>query len=119
MKSFKFDLQGKHNKTIHIIPFSDNATAVAVINKMGTCKNHALNKKAQQIWGFCQQFRIWITAFHITGKENFEADVESRRECKDAEWMLNPKIFNETQNILSFQPQIDCFATRINTQFSE
>ena len=33
--------------------------------------------------------------------------------------MLNPKIFNKAQNILSFQPQIDCFATRINTQFSE
>ena len=114
MKSFKFDLQDKHIKT-----FSDNKTAEAVINKMGTCKNHALNKIAQQIWGFCQQFRIWIAASHIPNKKNFEADFESRREYKDAEWMLNPKIFNEAQNILSFQPQIDCFATRINTQLSE
>ena len=83
---------------------------------MGTCKNHGLNKKTRQIWGFCQQFHIWIRACHIPGKENFEADFESRREYKDAEWMLNPKIFNEAQNILSLQPQIDCFATRINTQ---
>ena len=114
MKSFKFDLQGKHIKT-----FSDNTTAVAVINKLGTCKNHALNKRAQQIWGFCPEFHIWITASHIPGKEDFEVDFESRREYKDAEWMLNPKIFNKAQNILSFQPQIDCFATRINTQISE
>ena len=114
MKSFKFGLQVKHIKA-----FSDNTTAVAVINKMGTCKNHALNKRAQQFWGFCQQLHIWITAFHILGKEKFEADYESRREYEDAEWMLNPKIFNETQNILSFQPQIDCSATRINTQLSE
>ena len=52
---------------------------------MGTCKSHALNKRAQQIWGFCQQFHIWITASHIPGKESFEADFESRREYKDAE----------------------------------
>ena len=86
---------------------------------MSTCKNHALNKRAQQIWRFCQQLHIWITASHISGKENFEADFESRREYKDAEWMLNPKIFNEAQKVLSFQPQIDCFATKINTQLSK
>ena len=95
MKSFKFDLQGKHIKT-----FSDNTTAVAVINKIGTYKNHALNKRAQQIWGFLQQFHIWITASHIQGKENFEADFESRSEYKDADWMLHPKNFNEAQKIL-------------------
>ena len=33
--------------------------------------------------------------------------------------MLNPKIFNEAQKILSFQPQVDCFATRISTQLPE
>ena len=80
LKSFKFDLQGKHIKTV-----SDNATALAVINKMGTCKNHALNKTFQQIWGFCQQFHIWITACHIPGTESSEADFESRRKYKDAE----------------------------------
>ena len=59
LKSFKFDLQGKHIKT-----FSDSRTTVAVINKMDTCK------RAQQIWGFCQQFHTWVTASHIPGKEN-------------------------------------------------
>ena len=44
LKSFKFDLQSKHIKTL-----SDCTTAVAITNKMGTCKNHALNKRAQQI----------------------------------------------------------------------
>ena len=33
--------------------------------------------------------------------------------------MLNPKIFNETLKIQSIQPQIDCFATRINIQLPE
>ena len=33
--------------------------------------------------------------------------------------MLNSKIFNEAQKRLLFQPDIDCFATRINTQLFE
>ena len=59
LKSFKFNLQVKHVKR-----FSDNTTAVAVINKMGTCFPYLSH----------------ITASHIPGKENFEADFESRRE---------------------------------------
>ena len=47
LKSFKFDFPGKHIKT-----FSDNAAALI---KIGACKNHVSNKRAQQIWGFCQQ----------------------------------------------------------------
>ena len=47
LESFKFDLQGKRIKN-----FSDNTTVVAVTNKMGSCKNHALNKRAQQTRGF-------------------------------------------------------------------
>ena len=103
----------------HIKAFLDITTAVALINKMDTCKNHALNKRAQQICYFCQNLHIWITASHIPGKRNCEADFECRRECNDAERILNPKIFNDAQKILSFQPQIDCSVTRINTQLSE
>ena len=114
LKSFKYDFQGKHMKF-----FSDKTTAVAMINKTGTCKNRALNKRAQSIWDFRQQFHIWTTASQIPGKENFEVDFESRREYEDAEWIVNPKIFNKAQKFLSFKPQIDCFATRINTHLSE
>ena len=114
LKSFKFDLYGKHIKT-----FSYNTTPVAVINKMGTCKNHALNKRAQQIWGFCWEFHIWITASHIQGNKNFEVDFESKRQYKDVESTVNPKFLNKAQKILSFQPHTDCFAIRINTQLSE
>ena len=99
LKSFKFDLQMKHIKA-----FSDNITTVAVINKKCACKNHTLHKRAQLIWDFCQQFHIWLTASHIAGTENFEAYFQSKREYKHVEWMLNPKIFNEAQKILSFQP---------------
>ena len=69
LKLFKFDLKGKHIKT-----FSDSTTVVAVIKQICTCKSDVLNKRSQQIWGFCQQFDICITASHIPGKESSEAD---------------------------------------------
>ena len=43
-------------------------------------------------------------SFHIPGKENCEADFEPRREYKDAEWILNPKIFNQVQKIVISAP---------------
>ena len=64
LKSLKCDSQGKHDKT-----FLENTTTV-VINKMGKCKNHALNKRAHEIWDFCQQFHIWVRASPKPGKEN-------------------------------------------------
>ena len=51
-----------------------------------------IKQKSSVNIGFCQQFHIWITTSHIPGKENFVADFESRREYKDAEWMVNPNI---------------------------
>ena len=47
LKSFKFDLQGKHVKT-----FSDSTTVVAVTNQICTCKSNVLNKRPQQIMAF-------------------------------------------------------------------
>ena len=72
--------------------FSDKITADKQ-NEMGTCKNQVLKQKSLANLGFFQHFRICITAFHITGKNNFEADFKSWRKHKDKEWMLNPKVF--------------------------
>ena len=44
------------------------------------------------------------------------ADYESRKSYKDAEWMLNPEIFQKAIKHLKFKPDLDCFATRLNTQ---
>ena len=44
------------------------------------------------------------------------ADYESRKGYKDAEWMLNPEIFQKAVKHLKFKPDIDCFASRLNTQ---
>ena len=64
---------------------------------------------------FCFKNEIWITAAHIPGAENVIADYESRKSYKDAEWMLNPEIFQKAIKHLKFKSDFDCFASRLNT----
>ena len=59
---------------------------------------------------------MFITCAHIAGKENVVADLASRREYKQAEWMLNKAIFQQAVRHFGFKPDIDCFATRANAQ---
>ena len=83
---------------------------------MVTTKSSICNDVAKNIWLFCVKNKIWITAAHIPGAENVIADYESRKSYKDAEWMLNPEIFQKAIKHLKFKPDLDCFASRLNTQ---
>ena len=93
LRSFKSYFQNKHVKI-----FSDSHDIV------------------KNIWLSCVKNKIWITAAHIPGAENVIADYQSRTSYKDAEWMLNPEIFQKTIKHLKFKPDLDCFASRLNTQ---
>ena len=68
---------------------------------------------------FCVKNKIWITAPHIPGAENVIADYQSRKSYKDAGWMLNPEIFQKAIKQLKFKPDLDCFASRLNTQLTK
>lgn len=111
LRSYINLLHGKHVRIL-----SDNTTAVFVLNKMGTTRSGECNEMAKTIWQFCMENKMFITCAHIPGKENVIADFESRREYKQAEWMLNRDIFSKAVKFLNFKPEIDCFATRINAQ---
>ena len=111
LRSFRDKIRGKHVRVL-----CDNTTAVAVINKMGSTRSLACNLMAQKIWNFCLQNNIYITSAHIPGVENVVPDKESRTEYKQAEWMLDKKIYIHCTRLFQFCPTIDCFATRINTQ---
>ena len=43
-------------------------------------------------------------------------DYESRKSYNDAERMLNPEIFQKAIKHLQFKLDLDCFASRLNTQ---
>ena len=111
LRIFKTYFQSKHVKI-----FSDSQVGVQIINKMGTTKSSICNEIIKNTCPFCVKNKIWITAAHIPGAENVIADYESRKSYKDAEWMLNPEIFQKAIKHLKFKPYLDCFASRLNTQ---
>ena len=111
LRSFSDSIQNSHVKIL-----SDNTTAVATINKMGTSRSKHCNDVAKLIWEFCMEQGTWLTAAHIPGVENTIADGESRRAYVDSEWMLNSLIFEDACRICEFKPDIDLFASRLNAQ---
>ena len=111
LKAFCSQLKGRHVKIL-----CDNTTAIGVLNKMGSSQSEACDDLCQKIWEHCKLNGIWITCTYIPGKCNVEADTESRRDYRDGNWMLNKKLFKNVCARLTFQPDIDCFANRINAQ---
>ena len=59
---------------MHVHSQLDNVTAVIFINDMGSTYSKPFNKVAQDIWLWCIQRKIWLTATHIPGIQNEIAD---------------------------------------------
>ena len=74
---------------------SDSSTAVAYINNKGVIKSKKGNGIAKEIWLWCFKSKFFISAAHIRGKRNIEADRFSRKFNNNTEWKLKPKIFIE------------------------
>ena len=53
----------------------------------------AMNDLAVEIWEYCRQMNIYVSAAHIPGKHNILADIASRKFQYASEWKLSPKIF--------------------------
>ena len=111
LKSFEGTISGKRVKRM-----VDNITAVTTINQMGTCHSQANNYLAQQIWEWCIVSNVWLTVVHIPGKENTEADRESRLSRREIEWTLQKSLFKAASDKLGVTPNIDIFASRLNYQ---
>ena len=102
---------------MHISLKMDNTTAVAVINHLGTSHSEKLNALNNEIWDWCVARNLWISAGHIAGKSNVEADRASRHNQTATEWMLQKTLLSRALEQLQFTPEIDLFASRINCQF--
>ena len=102
----------KYNQ--HIQCFTDSSVAVSCITKFGSCKPK-LNKVTREIWEHCIKRGNFITASHIPGVHNINADRLSREHDIELEWKLNPVFFNQISSL--FGPfEIDLFASRVNFQ---
>ena len=117
MKAILFGLQSLvHCNDFHLQILSDNTTAVHIVNKMGSSHSRTCNRIAYDIWQFAISKNIWLSASHIPGKLNVEADIESRKHETQTEWKLSRKAFEKTMKFFSITPDIDLFASRLNYQ---
>ena len=85
----------RSHRDTHIRLKIDNTTAVVVINHMGTSHSEQLNTLNNEIWAWCISRNLWISATHIAGKSNVEADHESRQHQTATEWMLNKALLSQ------------------------
>lgn len=107
----------KDKRNTHIRIMCDNTTAVNVINHMVTSHSVSCNSVAKEIWEWCIDRKIWLSAAHIPGKQNLIADFESRRNQRASECRLHKASLIGALEVLDFKPDMDLFASRINHQF--
>ena len=99
---------------VHVQIQSDNVCAVTYINSMGGMASRSMDLLAGQIWKWCLERNIYISAVHIPGTDN-TADFFSRNFSDSTEWMLKREIFSRLCRHF-FQPNVDLFASRLNKQ---
>ena len=95
-----------------------NLFTVTYINNMGGTKTLLCNSLARDIWNWCGDNNLWISAEHLPGTQNTIADKESRIFNDGTEWMLRPHLFERI--VAHFgQHTLDLFASRLNTQLEK
>ena len=73
LQSFSLVIKGQHVKVM-----VDNMTALSDLNHMGTSSSEERNDLPKEIWLWCTDQNIWLTAVHFPGMENVEADRQFR-----------------------------------------
>ena len=102
----------KNIQNTHIRIYMDNTTSCSYVNKFGG-KMTELNELAREIWFWCLDRKIHLSAAHVPGVCNEEADEMSRKFNDDLEWSLDSTVFNEIKSIYP-AIDIDLFASRLN-----
>ena len=90
----------------------DNTSDVSAINKMGSVKSIEMNNEVHLIWESIGTQNNWLTATHMLGLFNEDADRESRKQKLRTDWMQNRKDFHYVTKKLNAPPSIDLFASR-------
>ena len=84
---------------------------------MGTSHSDDCNILGKEICEWCIKRNIWISAAHIRGLANTEADYESRNSSFNTEWSLNDAYLTQALSQFDFIPEVDLFASRLNAKF--
>ena len=106
-------LKSQINKRVLLL--LDNQTAVAYVNNLGGTVSTQATRLARELWMWCLERDILLTAQHLPGKENVIADTESKVMRNRSDWMLNPSIFQRMMCQFSYL-EVDLLATRLTYQ---
>ena len=107
LRSLCRDMQG-----VHVEVNCDNSTTVSCINRCGSTKVKLL-ELVEEIFEWCAVRCIALSAAHVKGVDNVEADRLSRVGVLNTEWSLKDEVFREICGVFAF-PSVDLFASRIN-----
>ena len=108
-----FRLTCKNNR---VFIASDNTSVVSYINKQGGTRSAELCALMWRILTWCNLNNVTLRARHVPGSLNVIADGLSRRnQIQSTEWSLSPQVFKQISKIWE-SPQVDLFATRLNTK---
>ena len=88
------------------------------MNDFGGMTSHDMDALASKIWNWCINKNIFISAVHISGVSNVQADFLSRNFSDCTEWQLKRQIFDRLCK-QCFLPDIDLFASRLNRQLDK
>ena len=91
----------------------DNTPAQAFINHQGGTKSVGLCNQAQELWKWCLLHQTIVSAEHLPGIHNWDADQALRIFNDCTEWMISPHLLREALSLLAVNPSIDLFASRL------
>ena len=115
--SFAIKCFAKDKTNIHIQLLMDNVTALTFINKMGGTKSRVLASLSRDLWQWCLQRQITVSATHIPGILNVNADRESRSHLDSSDWKLCLAVLTLQALQNKWGPvDIDLFASRLTKQ---
>ena len=80
---------------------------MSAINKMRSVKSIERDNEVHLIWEFISTQNNWLTATHIPGVFNEDANRESEKQELRTEWMLNRRDFHYITKRLNVSPSID------------
>ena len=102
-------------RKVHVHLKMDNRTAVSYIQKMGGTRSAQMLPITQEIWQFCLDREIFLSAEYLPGSLNCEADWQSRNFHDSSDWRLKVSVFKSlSQSLGPFS--LDLFASRHNAQ---
>ena len=78
LKAAFFDLRMLATPGTHVLIRMDNRSAKAYVSKKGGTRSLQLCQLALQLWDWCFENQIMVTAEHLPGKDNIIADALSR-----------------------------------------